>query len=51
MLNDWSARDLQGTTRGFLEDGDPASMTAGASGPEGRPVGQGEVIGRVVTAH
>ncbi len=39
-----------GTTRGFLEDGDVVTMTAWAPGPRGTRVGVGEVTGRVVPA-
>ena len=37
-----------GSTRGFLEDGDTVTMTAWAPGPGGSRVGVGEVTGRVV---
>jgi fumarylacetoacetase len=36
-----------GSTRGFLEDGDVVTMTAWAPGPDGTRVGLGEVSGRV----
>jgi fumarylacetoacetase len=36
-----------GSTRGFLEDGDIVAMTAWAPGPEGTRVGLGEVSGRI----
>ncbi|MFB7908928.1 fumarylacetoacetase [Kitasatospora sp. NPDC056076] len=36
-----------GTTRTFLEDGDEVVITATAPGPDGVPVGFGEVSGRV----
>jgi fumarylacetoacetase len=39
-----------GTTRGFLEDGDVVTMTAWAPGPDGTRIGVGEVTGRVVAA-
>jgi fumarylacetoacetase len=39
-----------GTTRGFLEDGDVVTMTAWAPGPGGTRIGVGEVTGRVVPA-
>jgi fumarylacetoacetase len=39
-----------GTTRGFLEDGDEVTITATAPGPGGTLVGLGEVRGRVVPA-
>jgi fumarylacetoacetase len=39
-----------GTTRGFLEDGDVVSMTAWAPGPRGTRVGVAEVTGRVLPA-
>ncbi|MCU1535704.1 MAG: fumarylacetoacetate hydrolase [Humibacillus sp.] len=37
-----------GSTRGFLEDGDTVTMTAWAPGPGGRRIGLGEVTGTVV---
>jgi fumarylacetoacetase len=37
-----------GTTRGFLEDGDEVAITAWAPGAEGTRIGFGEVRGRVV---
>jgi fumarylacetoacetase len=39
-----------GTTRGFLEDGDVVAMTAWAPGPRGTRVGVAEVTGRVAPA-
>ena len=36
-----------GSTRGFLADGDEVSITATAPGPEGTTVGLGEVRGRI----
>lgn len=39
-----------GTTRGFLEDGDTVTITATAPGPEGRRVGLGSVTGTVLPA-
>jgi fumarylacetoacetase len=36
-----------GSTRGFLEDGDEVTMTAWAPGPGGTRVGLGEVTGRI----
>jgi fumarylacetoacetase len=36
-----------GTTRGFLEDGDTVTMTAWAPGPEGARIGLGEVTGTI----
>ncbi len=39
-----------GTTRGFLEDGDVVTMTAWAPGPDDRRIGVAEVVGRVVPA-
>jgi fumarylacetoacetase len=37
-----------GSTRGFLEDGDVVTMTAWAPGPDGSRIGVGEVTGRIV---
>ena len=39
-----------GTTRGFLEDGDTVTMTAWAPGPDGSRVGIAEVTGTIVPA-
>jgi fumarylacetoacetase len=39
-----------GSSRGFLEDGDVVTMTAWAPGPDGSRIGVGEVVGRVVPA-
>ncbi|RAG84793.1 fumarylacetoacetase [Streptacidiphilus pinicola] len=39
-----------GTSRGFLEDGDEVTITATAPGPNGRRLGFGEVTGRVLPA-
>ena len=39
-----------GTTRGFLEDGDVVTMTAWAPGPDGSRIGVAEVVGRVLPA-
>jgi fumarylacetoacetase len=36
-----------GTTRGFLEDGDTVTMTAWAPGPDGSRIGLGEVTGTI----
>ena len=36
-----------GSTRGFLEDGDEVVITATAPGTDGRPIGFGEVVGRI----
>ena len=36
-----------GTTRGFLEDGDTVTMTAWAPGPRGARIGLGEVTGTI----
>jgi fumarylacetoacetase len=36
-----------GTTRGFLEDGDTVTMTAWAPGPDGTRVGIAEVTGTI----
>ncbi|MEO7754764.1 MAG: fumarylacetoacetase [Terracoccus sp.] len=36
-----------GTTRGFLEDGDTVAMTAWAPGPDGSRIGIAEVIGTI----
>jgi fumarylacetoacetase len=36
-----------GTTRGFLEDGDTVTMTAWAPGPRGSRIGLGEVTGAI----
>ncbi|NUR81160.1 MAG: fumarylacetoacetase [Dermatophilaceae bacterium] len=40
-----------GTTRGFLEDGDTVTMTAWAPGPDGARIGIAEVTGTIVPAH
>ena len=37
-----------GSTRGFLEDGDTVTMTAWAPGPGGVRIGLGEVTGTIV---
>ena len=37
-----------GSTRGFLEDGDTVTMTAWAPGPGGARIGLGEVTGTIV---
>jgi fumarylacetoacetase len=39
-----------GTTRGFLEDGDLVSISASAPGPDGSRIGFGSVAGRVLPA-
>jgi fumarylacetoacetase len=39
-----------GTTRGFLEDGDLVSISASAPGPDGARIGFGSVAGRVLPA-
>ncbi|MGH3982162.1 MAG: fumarylacetoacetate hydrolase family protein, partial [Pseudonocardiaceae bacterium] len=39
-----------GSTRGFLADGDEVSITATAPGPEGTTIGLGEVCGRISPA-
>ena len=39
-----------GSTRGFLADGDEVVITASAPGVAGRRIGLGEVRGRIVTA-
>ncbi|MEO7058665.1 MAG: fumarylacetoacetase [Lapillicoccus sp.] len=39
-----------GSTRGFLEDGDTVTMTAWAPGPGGARIGLGEVTGRIAAA-
>jgi fumarylacetoacetase len=39
-----------GATRSFLADGDEVSITATAPGPDGVPIGLGEVSGRVTAA-
>ncbi|MDN5789567.1 MAG: fumarylacetoacetase [Micrococcales bacterium] len=39
-----------GSTRGFLEDGDTVTMTAWAPGPDGARIGLGEVTGTIVPA-
>jgi fumarylacetoacetase len=39
-----------GTTRGFLEDGDEVTITATAPGPNGTRIGFGEVTGRILPA-
>ncbi len=39
-----------GSTRGFLDDGDEVVITATAPGAAGRRIGLGEVRGRIVTA-
>jgi fumarylacetoacetase len=36
-----------GSTRGFLEDGDTVTMTAWAPGPAGSRIGLGEVTGTI----
>ena len=50
----WGGRDpitlSDGSTRTFLENGDEVVITASATGPEGRPVGLGEVRGVVEPA-
>ncbi|MFI2763332.1 fumarylacetoacetase [Streptomyces echinatus] len=48
----WNGRDpleLPDGKRTFLEDGDVVTLTAWAPGADGRRVGLGEVVGRVVT--
>ncbi|GAA2025174.1 fumarylacetoacetase [Terrabacter terrae] len=40
-----------GSTRGFLEDGDTVTMTAWAPGPEGSRIGLGEATGTITAAH
>jgi fumarylacetoacetase len=42
--------ELPGGGRAFLEDGDEVTIAATAPGPDGAPVGLGEVAGRVVPA-
>lgn len=48
----WGGRELlrlpDGSTRTFLEDGDDVVISAVAAGSGGRPVGIGEVAGRVL---
>ncbi|GAB3875213.1 fumarylacetoacetase [Terrabacter terrigena] len=39
-----------GTTRGFLEDGDTVTMTAWAPGPDGARIGVAEVTGTIIPA-
>ncbi|HET8601470.1 MAG TPA: fumarylacetoacetase [Segeticoccus sp.] len=39
-----------GSTRGFLEDGDTVTITAWAPGPEGATIGLGEVTGTIRSA-
>jgi fumarylacetoacetase len=39
-----------GSTRAFLDDGDEVVITATAPGPDGRPIGLGEVAGQVLPA-
>jgi fumarylacetoacetase len=39
-----------GTTRGFLEDGDLVSISASAPGPDGARIGFGSVAGRILPA-
>jgi fumarylacetoacetase len=39
-----------GTTRTFLADGDTVTISATAPGPDGRPVGLGEVTGTIMPA-
>ena len=39
-----------GSTRGFLEDGDTVTMTAWAPGPGGARIGLGEVTGTIRAA-
>lgn len=49
----WGGRDplcLPDGTRTFLEDGDEVTLTAWAPGPDGVPIGMGEVSGHVVPA-
>ncbi len=50
----WNGTDpvelADGTTRGFLEDGDVVTLTGWAPGPGGVPVTVGEVTGRVIPA-
>jgi fumarylacetoacetase len=41
---------VDGSTRGFLEDGDVVTMTASAPGPGGSRIGFGEVVGQVLPA-
>ena len=47
----WNGRQpltlADGTTRGFLEDGDTVTMTAWAPGPDGSRIGLGEVTGTI----
>ncbi len=50
----WSGREPvsldDGSTRGFLEDGDTVRITAWAPGADGTPIGFGEVVGTVQPA-
>jgi fumarylacetoacetase len=50
----WNASDPlvldDGSTRGFLEDGDTVTMTAWAPGPGGSRIGLGEVSGTILPA-
>ncbi|NUR81207.1 MAG: fumarylacetoacetase, partial [Dermatophilaceae bacterium] len=39
-----------GSTRGFLEDGDTVTMTAWAPGPDGARIGIAEVTGTILPA-
>jgi fumarylacetoacetase len=39
-----------GSARSFLEDGDEVTISAAAPGPDGTPIGLGEVTGRVLPA-
>ncbi|MFF0544666.1 fumarylacetoacetase [Nocardia thailandica] len=43
--------DLDGTPRTFLADGDEITITATAPGTAGRPIGLGEVRGRILPPH
>jgi fumarylacetoacetase len=50
----WNATEpvtlADGSTRGFLEDGDTVTMTAWAPGPDGARIGISEVTGTIVPA-
>ena len=39
-----------GSTRTFLQDGDTVTVTGWAPGPDGSPIGLGEVVGTIAPA-
>jgi fumarylacetoacetase len=39
-----------GSSRTFLQDGDTVAITGWAPGPDGAPIGLGEVVGTILPA-